>query len=302
MSDYSERADDSAQDGAGVSRRKFLERTATAGSASILAAVTAGQALAQGDQKKDASSQKDTTMTAKPAPMGEMMEYQSNGMKIPAYFARPKQKGKSPKEKAPAILVIHEVFGLNDHIKSIADRLAAEGYNALAPNFFVRAADPPKDASDVAALRKAASSIPNEVAIGDMQAGLNFLKTVKDVRPRFASIGFCMGGGFSYQIATHTTDLAGAVIFYGRTPIELVPQVSCPLLASFGGLDQGIPPEKVKEFEDALKKAGKQADIKIYADAKHGFFNDSRPEAYNPVAAADAWQRTLKFFNERLRA
>ena len=300
MSDDSVR-DDAIQERAGVSRRKFLERTATIGGAGLVAAVTSGQALAQGDQKQDASSQKNTPTTARPAPMGAMMEYQSNGMKIPAYFAQPSKKGKASKEKAPAILVIHEVFGLNDHIKSIADRLAAEGYNALAPNFFVRAADPPKDATDIAALRKAASSIPPEVAIGDMQAALNFLKTAKDVRLRFASIGFCMGGGFSYQIATHTKDLAGAVIFYGRTPIELVPQVSCPLLASFGGLDQGIPPEKVKEFEDALKKAGKQADIKIYADAKHGFFNDTRPEAYNAVAAADAWQRTLKFFNERLR-
>jgi carboxymethylenebutenolidase len=199
------------------------------------------------------------------------------------------------------VLVIHEVFGLNDHIKSVADRIAAEGYLALAPNFFVRAAEPPpKDASDMEALRKAASSIPNEVAIKDMQAGLDFLKTFSSRLPRMVSIGFCMGGGYSYQIATHTKDLAGAVIFYGRTPIELVPQVSCPLLGSFGELDQGVPPAKVKEFEDALKKAGKQADIKIYPGAKHGFFNDTRPEAYNAEAAADAWQRTLRFFKERM--
>ena len=111
-----------------------------------------------------------------------------------------------------------------------------------------------------------------------------------------------MGGGFSYQIATHTKDLAGAVIFYGRTPLDLVPQVSCPLLASFGALDTGIKPDDVKAFEEALKKAGKTADIKIYDGAKHGFFNNTRPEAYNAEAAADAWQRTLKFFHERLGA
>jgi carboxymethylenebutenolidase len=138
------------------------------------------------------------------------------------------------------------------------------------------------------------------VAVKDMQAGLDYLKTVKSARPHFASIGFCMGGGFSYQIATHTQDLAGAVIFYGRTPIELVPQVSCPLLGSFGALDTGIPPEKVKEFDEALKKAGKQADIKVYEGAGHGFFNDTRPTAYNAAAASDAWQRTLKFFHDRL--
>jgi carboxymethylenebutenolidase len=152
----------------------------------------------------------------------------------------------------------------------------------------------------MAAIRKAANSIPVEAAIKDMQAGLDYLKTVKGVRPRVASVGFCMGGGFSYQLATHTKDLEGAVIFYGRTPVELVPQVSCPLLGNFGALDQGIPPEKVKEFEEALKKAGKEADIKVYAGAKHGFFNDTRAEAYNAEAATDAWQRTLRFFGERL--
>jgi carboxymethylenebutenolidase len=229
--------------------------------------------------------------------MGTMTEYPSGTIKIPAYLSRPKKRGAVP----GAVLVIHEVFGLNDHIKSIADRIANEGYLALAPDFFVRAPNPPpKDTTDMDALRKAASSIPPEVAIKDMQAALDYMKSLDGVRRHFASIGFCMGGGFSYQIATHTTDLKGAVIFYGRTPVELVPQVSCPLLGSFGALDTGIPPEKLKEFEEALKKAGKQADIKIYPGAKHGFFNNTRPEAYNAEAAADAWQRTLKFFHERL--
>lgn len=284
------------QESAPLSRREFFEHTAVKGSAVLVGtAATAYEAAAQGDKKTETGKEKTQTTGAKLT--GEMVQYKSGDMMIPAYIARANRK------EAPAVLVIHEVFGLNDHIKSIADRIAREGFNALAPNFFVRAATPPpKDTSDMDALRKAASSIPNEVAIKDMQAGLDYLKTVKDVRPRFASIGFCMGGGYSYQIATHTKDLSGAVIFYGRTPLELVPQVSCPLLGNFGALDQGIPPEKVKEFEEAMKKAGKVADIKIYDGAKHGFFNDTRPEAYNAEAAADAWQRTLRFFRERLNA
>jgi carboxymethylenebutenolidase len=237
-----------------------------------------------------------TQASAGKAPLtGEMVEFKSGSLTIPAYLSRAKAKD------APAVLVIHEVFGLNDHIKSIADRISREGYNALAPNFFVRASErPPKDDSDMQALRKAASSISNDDAVKDMQASLDYLKTVKEIRPKFASIGFCMGGGFSYQLATHTKDLSGAVIFYGRTPIDLVPMVSCPLLGNFGGKDQGIPPEKVKEFEEALQKAGKTADIKVYPEAGHGFFNDTRPQAYNAEAAADAWQRTLKFFQTRL--
>lgn len=280
-----------------VSRRKFLEGTATA---ALITTATASCATAQNSNTaapgNRSTSNQNTSQAKAPALKGQMIEYKSGEMSIPAYLSRNKSGAAQG-----AVLVIHEVFGLNDHIKSIADRIAAEGYLALAPNFFVRASEPPpKDTSDMTALRKAASSIPNEVAIKDMQAGLDFLKTLNSVAPRMVSIGFCMGGGYSYQIATHTKDLAGAVIFYGRTPVELVPQVSCPLLCSFGELDQGIPPAKVKEFEDALKKAGKQADIKIYPGAKHGFFNDTRPEAYNAEAAADAWQRTLRFFRERM--
>jgi carboxymethylenebutenolidase len=272
----------------GLTRRKFLKNsTATGAAVMTVTAAARGLALARGEELE--------STRAPAAPLaGEMIEYPSGDIKIPAYISRAKQKD------APAVLVIHEVFGLNDHMKSVADRVANEGFNALAPNLFVRAQPPPKDASDIAALRKAVSSIPNDVAIKDMQAGLDYLKTVKGVRPRFASVGFCMGGGFSYQLATHTKDLAGAVIFYGRTPVDLVPQVSCPLLGNFGELDQGIPPSAVKEFEEALKKAGKVADIKIYPGAQHGFFNDTRPSAYNAAAAADAWQRTLKFFREHL--
>ncbi len=278
-----------------VSRRKFLQHTTGAG---VVVAATVTSVAAQ-DAKQTASKKTHARSTKDDKLRGEMVAYKSGDMMIPAYLSRPART----KKDAPAVLVIHEVFGLNDHIKSIADRLAREGYNALAPNLFVRAAEPPpKDASDIPALRKAVSSIPNDVAIKDMQAGLDYMKTIKGLRPRFASIGFCMGGGFSYQLATHTHDLAGAAIFYGKTPIELVPQVSCPLLGSFGALDNGIPPEKLKEFEDALQKSGKQIDLKIYPNAKHGFFNDTRPQAYNAEAAADAWQRTLKFFRERLKA
>jgi carboxymethylenebutenolidase len=281
-----------------ISRRRFLERTATAALISTAAGCTTATQSSNHANQNTAAPANQNTSAAKPADLkGQMLEYKSGDMQIPAYISRNKT--------GPAngsVLVIHEVFGLNDHIKTVADRIAAEGYFALAPNFFVRTAEPPpKDASDIAALRKAASSIPNEVAIKDMQAGLDFLKTLNSVMPRMVSIGFCMGGGFSYQLATHTKDLAGAVIFYGNTPVELVPQVSCPLLGNFAALDQGITPDKVKEFEDALKKAGKQADIKIYDGAKHGFFNDTRPEAYNAEAAADAWQRTLRFFKETMK-
>jgi carboxymethylenebutenolidase len=294
MSDETRR-DEERDRTAGVSRRKFLKHSATAGGAAALA----GVAATAGAQKPwDSATNNHTPMTKPSELKGEMVEYKSGDLMIPAYLSRPKTRRVAP----GSVLVIHEVFGLNDHIKSIADRIAAEGFVALAPNFFVRAPEPPpKDASDMAALRKAASSIPNEASLKDMLAGLDYLRSMKGARARFASVGFCMGGGFSYRLAAgNAKDLKGAVIFYGRTPLELVPQVSCPILGNFGALDSGIPPEKVKELEDALKKAGKKADIKIYAGAGHGFFNDTREAAYNREAAADAWQRTLKFFREQI--
>ncbi len=289
------RQDEQRDETEGFSRRRFLERTATAGGAALVGVAASRSSHAQ-ETGKSASG--NPSKTIKPVKLkGKMIEYKSGDVMIPAYLSSPKTRRVAP----GAVLVIHEVFGLNDHIKSIADRISNEGFVALAPNFFVRAPEPPpKDATDTAALRKAASSIPPEAAVKDMQAGLDYLKTVGGVRPRFASVGFCMGGGFSYRLAANSKDLAGAVIFYGRTPLELVPQISCPLLGNFGALDTGIPPEKVKELEDALKKAGKQVDIKIYDGAGHGFFNDTRAQAYNATAAADAWQRTLKFFRERL--
>ncbi|MBA3767801.1 MAG: dienelactone hydrolase family protein, partial [Acidobacteria bacterium] len=179
--------------GEDVSRRKFLEGTATA----ALITTTASCATAQNSNTAAPGNQNtgnQNTATAKaPALKGEMIEYKSGEMQIPAYLSRNKS---GPAQGS--VLVIHEVFGLNDHIKSIADRIAAEGYLALAPNFFVRVAQaPPKDASDMAALRKAASSIPPEVAIKDMQAALDFTKTFSSVMPRRVSIGFCMGGGYS---------------------------------------------------------------------------------------------------------
>ncbi|HZH29458.1 MAG TPA: dienelactone hydrolase family protein [Pyrinomonadaceae bacterium] len=267
-----------------VSRRNFLAATG-AGLATAAAATTSAAVPAQNGKK-----------AATPALKGRMTEYRSGDIMIPAYVARP---AGNPRRKAPAVLVIHEVFGLNDHIKSIADRIAGAGYVAIAPNFFARAADPPKDMSNVDAIRKAASSIPPEAANRDMQSALDFIKQDKGVLPRLASIGFCMGGGFSYRLAAYTEDLAGAVIFYGRTPLELAPQVKCPLLASFGETDNGIPPARVEEWIDALKKAGKSVDAKIYPGAGHGFFNDTG-QRYHAAAAADAWQRTLRFFRERL--
>jgi carboxymethylenebutenolidase len=268
-----------------ASRRGFLQHAATTATLAAAARMLAAQTQAP-------------TAAAKPgAPLkGVDVKFTSGDLVIPAYLSRPAQK-----RSAPAVLVIHEVFGLNDHIRGIADRFAALGYVALAPQFFARAAEmPPKDDTDMQALRRAASSIPQDAANKDMQAALDFLKADKGVAKKFMSIGFCMGGGWSYQLAAHTKDLAGAIIFYGRTPLELVPQVSCPIMANYGGKDTQLM-QAEPAWEEAMRKAGKSLDVKVYPEAGHGFFNDTRPTAYNAAAAADAWARAVKFSRDVLR-
>jgi carboxymethylenebutenolidase len=272
-----------------ASRRQFLQRAATGATIAAATSVANARAVAQTPAQ--------ATATQRPgAPLkGVDVKFTSGDLSIPAYLSRP-----TGKKSAPAVLVIHEVFGLNDHIRSIADRFAALGYVALAPQFFARASEmPPKDDTDMQALRRAASSIPQDAANKDMQAALDFLKADKGVVKKFMSIGFCMGGGWSYQLAAHTKDLAGAIIFYGRTPLELVPQVSCPIMANYGGKDTQLM-QAEPAWEEAMRKAGKSLDVKVYPEAGHGFFNDTRPTAYNPAAAADAWARAVKFSRDRL--
>lgn len=136
MSDDTRR-DEQCGETVGVSRRRFLEHTATAGGAALVGVAASVSGRAQEADKQAAGNR---TETAKPAKLkGEMIEYKSGDLMIPAYLSRPKTRRVAP----GSVLVIHEVFGLNNHIKSIADRISSEGFVALAPNFFVRAPEPP---------------------------------------------------------------------------------------------------------------------------------------------------------------
>src|SRR5881227_3322765 len=139
MTDDTRRDEDS-----NVSRRRFLESTATAGGAALVGVVATAGGAARNMNKTTTGNHAEATSPAQLT--GEMIEYPSGTIKIPAYLSRPKKGGTVP----GAVLVIHEIFGLNDHIKSIADRISNEGYVALAPNLFVRAPEPPpKDTSDM---------------------------------------------------------------------------------------------------------------------------------------------------------
>jgi len=214
--------------------------------------------------------------------------------KTQGFLARPKQSG-----ECPAVIVIHEIWGLVDHIEDVATRLAREGYVALAVDLFDR-----KIVTKMEEGREIRQTLTEERTLGDLNGAFNYLETLEYVNPnRIGSMGFCMGGGLSLQLACRNSQLAAAVVFYGRnpTPIDLVKNIQCPILGNYGGADMGITEADIDLLKQTLTKYGKRFDIKVYPGAPHAFFNDTK-ERYQPEAAKDAWARTLKFLNTYLKA
>lgn len=213
--------------------------------------------------------------------------------KTAGFLATPTEHG-----EYPGVIVIHEAWGLVDHTKDVASRLAREGFVALAVDLFDR-----HDFSSFEDARAMREKLTEEKTLGDLNGGLNYLKTLSYVNPkRIGSIGFCMGGGLSLLLACHNKELAAAVVFYGRnpTPIDLVKNIQCPILGNYAGEDRAISTSDISLLKQILTKYQKTFDFKVYPGAAHGFFNDTR-EIYKPDAAKDAWERTLKFFNRYLK-
>lgn len=204
--------------------------------------------------------------------------------------------GKGP---FPGIVVIHEWWGLNDWVKAQASKLADQGYAALAIDLYRGKV---ADNSDTA--HELSRGVPEDRALRDLHAAVAFLQSQPNIRKdRIASIGWCMGGGYSLDVALQEPTLAATVINYGHlsTDPAAIQKIHAAILGNFGAQDKGITPEDVKNFEAALKQAGKRADIKIYPDAGHAFANPGNKNGYRAADAADAWQRTVKFLNETLK-
>jgi carboxymethylenebutenolidase len=214
--------------------------------------------------------------------------------KTAGFLAKPSGVG-----KYPAVIVIHEIWGVVDYIKDVARRLAIEGYVALAVDLFGG-----KTVSKLEDGRRFREELSEERILGDLRGGFGYLRSLEYVLPnRIGSIGFCMGGGLSLLLACHIRDLAAAVVFYGRnpSPIDLVRNMQCPILGNYAGADMAITESDIDLLKQTLTKYGKVFDIKVYPGAPHAFFNDTR-ESYRPEAAQDAWKRTLEFFKRYLRA
>ncbi len=233
-----------------------------------------------------------------PALTSSDIKYSStDGAAISGYLTRPKGEG-----RLPAVVVLHENRGLNDHIRDVARRLAKAGYVALAPDLLSRQGGTESFASPDAAI-EAIGKVDEEAITKDITGGINYLKGQNYVRAnKIGVVGFCWSGGNAMLILTRNKDLAAGVVYYGRNPKDLddVKNISGPVLASYGEKDERIT-SGVPALEEAMKKHGKSFEYKIYPGAQHAFNNDTNPQRYNAEAAKDAWGRTLEFFKKNLQ-
>lgn len=225
----------------------------------------------------------------------DTVQFVSDTVKVLAFLAKPEGDAQTP-----AVIVIQEWWGVNDHIKEIATRFAREGYAALAPDLYSRLGyNVTKDPAEAAQLMNALSS---QAALRDLNAATKHLKTQPFVDPqRLGVVGFCMGGTFALTMAAHNSDLKAAVPFYGKVPpLETLDYLLCPVLYHYGAKDQWVTKQEVERLRQGLAQYGKPGEVHIYPQADHAFFNDTRPEVYREVDAKLAWERTLKFLAEHL--
>jgi carboxymethylenebutenolidase len=201
----------------------------------------------------------------------------------------------------PAVIMIHEWWGLNEHIKNQADILAKEGYVVLAVDLYRG-----EVATDINRAMELASSVRNNPtsAIDNLQSAVNYVKSLKMVDgSRIASLGWCFGGDWSLQLALNSAEnpLAATVIYYGRpvTDTASISSIDWPILGIFGDQDQAIPVESVQQFASALNASGITNEIYLYEGVGHAFANPSG-DNYAPKETADAWQKTMAFLRQHL--
>jgi carboxymethylenebutenolidase len=225
---------------------------------------------------------------------GKSVSYKSGDETVEGTLYTPAGKG-----PFPGIIVIHEWWGLNDWVKEQASKLADQGYEALAIDLYRgKVATTPDMAHELM------RGVPDDRANRDLKGAFDYLASQPNVKKnRIGAIGWCMGGGYSLDVALDEPALAADVINYGHlvTDADAIKKINAPVLGLFGAQDQGITPDDVHTFEAAMKAQGKKIETKIYDDAGHAFENPNNKTGYRPADAADAWQRTVNFLSDNLK-
>ncbi|MGA7217188.1 MAG: dienelactone hydrolase family protein [Candidatus Sulfotelmatobacter sp.] len=231
-----------------------------------------------------------------PAILKEKIELSAaDGTKMSAYTARPEHPGTHP-----GLLLFQEAFGVNHHIRDLAERFAAQGFVVIAPELFHRTAPAGFEAAytDFASVKPHTQAVTPETAEVDVRSAYEFLRSNPQVKSdTISSVGFCLGGRVSF-IANSAVALHAAVSFYGGgiapALLDRVPNLQAPSLLIWGGLDKHIPPDQRRAVTDALTAHNKIYVNAEFSRADHGFFCDERA-SYEPVFARQAWALTLEF-------
>lgn len=231
---------------------------------------------------------------ARPVQAEEVVYAEIDGEPVRGWLARPAGGG----EGLPAIIVIHEWWGLNENIRQMTERLAGEGYVALAVDLYRgERAEAPREAMRLS--QGLAQDM--EPADENLRQAYRYLEQVQGA-PRIASIGWCLGGRWTLRTALlFPEELSAAVIYYGsvRAEREELARLQMPVLGIFAELDRIVPVAQVEAFREQMESLGKQADIRVYPGVDHAFANPSGGE-YDEAAAEDAWRRTVEFLGRTL--
>lgn len=227
-----------------------------------------------------------------------MVQYPGDGVTVRAYLVAPESK-----EPRPALIVVQEWWGLNDHIKDVARRYAREGYVVIAPDLYSRLGH--KVTTDPNEAGKLMNQLRQEDGLKDLNATVTYLKSARGVdASRVGVTGFCMGGSYALMLPCVNPGIRAAAPFYGQVPNPDTPlkNLAGPVLYIYGEEDGWITRADVQRLAVALKKYNKPGEIKTYPGAPHAFFNDTRKDVYKQAEAKDAWNRTLAFFQQHLKS
>jgi carboxymethylenebutenolidase len=274
-----------------LSRRNFFM--------SASAATAAGYTLLAGPVRAQV-----VTTDTKGLKVGEA-KVKVDGGEMPVYFARP-EKAKNP----TVVLVAMEIFGLHEYIKDVTRRLAKAGAFAIAPDYYFRKGEDLTKITEMPKLMPIVNSKPDAELLADLDATAKWAKSQGGNTRRLGILGFCRGGRTVWEYAAHSKELKAGVAFYGslvdppaqkavwpKSPTELAADIKAPVLGLYGEADQGIPVTQVEAMKEALAKAKKKTEFKLYAGAPHGFHADYRP-SYRKEAAEDAWNQAIAFLKK----
>ncbi len=198
-------------------------------------------------------------------------------------------------DKAPGLVLVHEWWGLNDHIRNLADRFAAAGFVTLAPDLYQG-----KVAKDAAEAQELMVALDGKRALADLGAAAQHLLAHPRVNGKVGVTGFCMGGAYAFVAATRLPEISAAVPFYGIPPAGRADfALAKPILAHFSATDQWATVAGAEAIKKEVEAAGGSMVLHVY-DAEHAFMNDTRPDVYSPKNARLAWDRTITFLHEQL--